>query len=233
VNVDQGERVASGVLGGTLVLLGLRRGTLAGAVAAIAGGGLLYRAATGHCSLYQAIGRNTAAGNEASEAGAPEDSAEVVRAITIHKSAEELERLWREPESLSRILGFFAAVSPAGDGRTHWKVQGPFGKAFEWETRDASDGTGKGLCWQSVEGAAIRTEGSLTFKPAPANRGTEATLHVRFDPPGGALGQSAAKLLGIVPRMIAEKALRRLKSLAETGEIPTTEHQPAARADTR
>ena len=33
--------------------------------------------------------------------------------------------------------------------------------------------------------------------------------------------------------MAADGALRRFKSLVETGEIPTTERQPAARADTR
>ena len=37
-----------------------------------------------------------------------------------------------------------------------------------------------------------------------------------------------------LPRiMAADGALRRFKSLVETGEIPTTERQPAARADTR
>ena len=40
------------------------------------------------------------------------------------------------------------------------------------------------------------------------------------------------RLLGVAPKLIAEKALRHFKSLVETGEIPTTAHQPAARADT-
>jgi hypothetical protein len=37
------------------------------------------------------------------------------------------------------------------------------------------------------------------------------------------------KTLSIIPRTIAEKSLRRFKSLAETGEIPTLAHNPAAR----
>ena len=61
-----------------------------------------------------------------------------------------------------------------------------------------------------------------------------ATLRFRFDPPGGARGTAAVKLLGTTPLdLAADGVLRRFKSLVETGEIPTTERQPAARADTR
>lgn len=48
--------MGSAVLGGTLILLGLSRRSLAGAAAALAGGGLLYRAATGFCPLYESLG---------------------------------------------------------------------------------------------------------------------------------------------------------------------------------
>jgi hypothetical protein len=38
-----------------------------------------------------------------------------------------------------------------------------------------------------------------------------------------------AKLLGPAPKLLLQKALRRFKSLAETGEIPTLQRNPAAR----
>ena len=61
-----------------------------------------------------------------------------------------------------------------------------------------------------------------------------ATLRLRFDPPGGVLGDAPVELLGHKPlNLAADGVLRRFKSLVETGEIPTTERQPAARADTR
>lgn len=43
------------------------------------------------------------------------------------------------------------------------------------------------------------------------------------------IGKQVAKPLGIVPRLFTEKILRRFKCLAETGEIPTLEHNPSAR----
>lgn len=43
------------------------------------------------------------------------------------------------------------------------------------------------------------------------------------------LGKTAAKVVGVVPDVLAEKALRRFKRLVETGEIPTFARHPAAR----
>ncbi len=154
-------------------------------------------------------------------------------AITIRKPAEELDRLWRDPQTLTRITSGFAEVTPAGDGRMKWKVHGPLGRDFEWDTRVVEDRPGSGQRWQSVEGASLVSEGEVHFRPAPGDRGTEVTLRVRFNPPGGALGRAAAKLLGFVPRLFAERALHYFRALAETGEIPTTDRQPAARADSR
>ncbi|HAV37521.1 MAG TPA: hypothetical protein DCX52_14405 [Massilia sp.] len=58
-----------------------------------------------------------------------------------------------------------------------------------------------------------------------------ATLRIRLHPPGGPLGDTLLKLLGATPLdMVADAALRRFKNLVETGEIPTTARQPAARA---
>jgi uncharacterized membrane protein len=93
---------------------------------------------------------------------------------------------------------------------------------------------GKSIGWRMLSNAAISNEGSVRFHPAPADRGTVATLHFRFDPPGGTVGDGMLKVPGTTPLdLIADRALRRFKSLVETGEIPTTGRQPAARADTR
>ena len=231
-NVGQVERMGSAVLGGTLVLLGLSRRSLVGAAAALAGGGLLYRAATGYCPLFESLGLNTAEGH-AAQGGAPAGAAEVVGVITIGKPAEELERLSRDPLTLSRVMSHFAEVSPAGDDRMHWIVRGPLGRTFAWDTRVVEDRPGELLRWESIEGADLPNEGEVRFRRAQAVAGPRSLLRVRFDPPGGAIGRAAANLLKSVPRSFAERSLHYLKSLAETGEIPTTDHQPAFRADTR
>ena len=58
-NVAADERVYSALAGGALTLLGLRRRSTFGAVLAVIGGSLIYRGATGHCSMYSALGTTT------------------------------------------------------------------------------------------------------------------------------------------------------------------------------
>lgn len=160
--------------------------------------------------------------------------AEVERSLTIGRTAEELYQRWRDPQTLTRILSEFATVHESGDGRFHWRVEGPLGQAREWDSETVDDRPGESVGWRSRPDAGIPNEGSVRFRPAPADRGTVATLHLRFDAPDGALGHAATKLLGDKPLgLAAETVLRRFKSLVESGEIPTTERQPAARADTR
>lgn len=157
---------------------------------------------------------------------------EVERSITIGKTADELRQYWRDPRTLPQIMTGFATVREAGGGRMHWKVQGPLGHAYEWDT-EAVDGADGGIGWRSLADGAIANEGRLRFEPAPAGRGTVVTLRLRFDPPAGALGEWLLEHLGSTPLHLAvDGALRRFKNLVETGEIPTTARQPAARSDT-
>jgi uncharacterized membrane protein len=60
VNVGPNERAASTVGGAVLAGLGMGRGGLLGLLLAAAGGALVYRGMTGHCSAYAAAGVNTA-----------------------------------------------------------------------------------------------------------------------------------------------------------------------------
>lgn len=163
--------------------------------------------------------------------GAVSSEPEVVRSITIGRSADELRQRWRDPETVTRVMAGFANVTASDAGRMRWQIDAPLGHSYAWET-ETVDGVPVGsIGWHSMDGADLPNEGSLRFCPAPGDRGTVATLHFRFDPPGGALGV-AAKLLGRKPLgLAADGVLRRFKSLVETGEIPTLERQPAARAD--
>jgi uncharacterized membrane protein len=159
---------------------------------------------------------------------------EVERSITIGATADQLYQRWRDPQTVPKIMAGFATAQPSGDGRMHWRIAGPLGRDYEWDSQTVDDRAGEGIGWRSIDGASLPNEGSVRFRAAPANRGTVATLRFRFDPPGGGLGEAAVALFGSKPLgLAADAVLRRFKSLVETGEIPTTERQPAARADTR
>lgn len=162
-------------------------------------------------------------------ATAGEHGVNVESFITINRSPVELYRLWREPRTLPQVMGYFAEINTIGENSARWSVRAPLGQSIEWDARIVEDRPDEFVRWESVEGASVPNEGSVQFRPAPGDRGTEVRLSFRFDPPGGVLGSAAASLLSVVPDALAAKALRRFKALAETGEIPTTENQPAAR----
>ena len=65
-NVGDAERLVSVAGGAALAVAGLRRGTLGGALLALAGAALVHRGATGHCMVYGALGMDTAGGSAAS-----------------------------------------------------------------------------------------------------------------------------------------------------------------------
>lgn len=77
LNVGDLERWLSVVGGGALAALGLARGSLGGLALGLVGGAIMYRGLTGHCSVYSALGVNTAQASrgsstgEAAEPGAP------------------------------------------------------------------------------------------------------------------------------------------------------------------
>ena len=148
--------------------------------------------------------------------------------VTIGRPVEELRALWLQPITQSRIWTHFADVTALDDRTAEWIAQGPAGGEYRWRTK-VDDSLPHVLRWTTLEGADVANAGTLTFQPAPGDRGTELHLDVRFDPPGGPIGQAVSKLFHIVPREIVLKALYKFRALALTGEIPSTGPQPAAR----
>ncbi|AMV23986.1 hypothetical protein VT84_06295 [Gemmata sp. SH-PL17] len=60
VNVGPGEQAASTIGGAVIAGLGVSQGGWAGLALAALGGAPAYRGATGHCSVYSALGVNAA-----------------------------------------------------------------------------------------------------------------------------------------------------------------------------
>lgn len=151
------------------------------------------------------------------------------RWITIGKPADQLYALWRDPATLPRIMAHFAEITVIDDTDADWVIKGPLKKSYRWRSRIVDQQQGVVIAWESLEGADVPNEGLLQFRPAPGEWGTELTLTLRFNPPGGALGKKVTALLDLFPKEQLSKALHRFKSLAETGEIPSLDGQPAGR----
>jgi uncharacterized membrane protein len=219
-NIDNVERWVSGISGAALALYGVRRRGVDGVAFAALGAALLYRSVTGRSRLYQALDVRlvrTTGGRQRME---------VVKAMTINRSSDELYRFWRSFENLPTVMRHLESVIVQDDKRSHWVVKGPGGKRLEWDAEIVNDKPGQLIAWRSCEGADVDHWGVVRFVPAPGGRGTQVTVELEYEPIGGALGATVAKLFGEEPGQEIGEDLRRFKQLMETGEVPTTEGQP-------
>ncbi len=81
--------------------------------------------------------------------------------------------------------------------------------------------------WADADGRAAVLDGipvsdvSFEFGESVGDWGTVVTVTLRLE----------AAVPGIAAQALAGKVVRRLKALVETGEVPTTAHNPSARPD--
>ncbi|HEX8523285.1 MAG TPA: SRPBCC family protein [Tepidisphaeraceae bacterium] len=232
VNVGSTERMITGAVGGILALTALRR-SLPGLLVAGVGGMLVYRAVSGHCSAYEAMGIDTAHGN-AEDGAAPEEyfnrGIHVVQSYTVNRSPEECYNFWRKFENLPRIMRHLESVTRVSEIRSHWVAVGPGGYRVEWDAEIINDEPNELIAWRSLGGADVDNAGSVRFVPAPGNRGTEVRVNIDYIPPAGVVGWAVAKLFGREPKQQIKEDLRHFKQIMETGEVATTEGQSSGTA---
>ena len=229
------ERVVSTVAGGSLVAYGIKRKDWLGALLGLVGGGLALRGATGYCPAFDALDIDT---NEKSllEQGKTkakdwfQQKTEVVKSVTINKSAEELYNFWRNFENLPKFMNHLESVKVLDDKKSEWTAKAPLGYEAHWGAMITEDKKNEKIAWRSVENSEIPNSGKVEFLPT-VDRGTVVKVTVRYEPPAGKLGALAAYFLTEEPDTQIAEDLRRFKSLMETGLIMHVEGQPSGREE--
>ncbi len=212
MNLPDGERVLSGVIGVGLTAAGLARGGLARWALLLAGGALLRRSLTGRCPLYQHLELD----RRHERSGIPGNRGKRVEAaVKIQCPAETLYAFWRTLEQIPRVMRHVTSVEQRGGGRSHWKVAGPAGQTVEWDAEIINEEEGRFIAWQSLPGATVSNAGSVWFEPANGGA-TRVKVAFEFDPRAGALGVAVAELFGNVPEADLREDLQRFKEFAET-----------------
>ena len=206
--MEQPNLVALG--GGALAVWGFSRRSVPGAVIAAIGGGV---------ALAAINGRRTAA--------AP---VEVRRTVTIAADPATVYDFWRRLENLPRLVDQLEGVTALDDRRSRWRARGPLGLPLEWEAEIVDDHPPDRIAWRANDGE-LAHEGSVRLASAPSGRGTEITVTLRYVAPAARAGTAVATLFGDAPAQVVREALRRVKSMIEAGEVPTTDGQPSARVE--
>ncbi|HWE37506.1 MAG TPA: SRPBCC family protein [Isosphaeraceae bacterium] len=227
-NVGTAERVATGALGAALALGGLRRGTPGGWLAASLGGALAVRAATGYCPVYGAMGV-APAGKARADRATTFRGVKVRSTFTINRPAQECYDFWRNFENLPRFMTHLKSVTVLDGRRSHWEAEGPLNQLVGWDAEILEDKPGELISWKTIGLADVHNAGSVRFRPASGNRGTEVVAEVSYEPPAGSVGVALAKLTGADPKHLIREDLRRFKQLVEAGEVATITGQSHCR----
>ena len=147
----------------------------------------------------------------------------VSRSVTVRRPRDEVYQFWRRLENLPRFMQHVRTVTVTGDRRSHWIVNAPAGQTVEWDAEILDDRPGDRLSWRSLEGSDVQHEGVVVFRDAPADRGTEIEVDLRYDAPAGGAGAAIAKLFGEEPSQQIRDDLRRFKQVMELGEVVLSE----------
>lgn len=224
VNVGEGERLASVVAGAGMLLAAALRPSRTSVLALLGGGYLVYRGLTGHCIVYEMMDID-----RAGKMGGK--GIRVERSLTVNLPREVVYRFWRDFENLPRFMKHLENVEVTGDRTSHWIAKAPFGQSVEWDSEIYSEKENEYISWHSLPGSQIENSGTVRFRNAPDEQGTEVHVILRYDPPVGTASAAVARMLGEEPSQQVREDLLRFKEVLETGETATVFGQSSGRVE--
>ena len=157
--------------------------------------------------------------NGAASAAPQEQGVRLKVAITVRCSVNQAYQFWNDFQNLPRFMNHIGSVRGTTPSRLHWTAKGPAGLEFEWDAEIVDNRPNERIAWHSLPGGDVESDGSVEFRPAPGERGTEVVMELRYDPPGGRLVERLAKLFGKALEVQIERDLRAFKQIMEVGEV--------------
>lgn len=215
-NVSTLERAVSAGLGGFVLARYGGRSVFGTVLAA----GLLHRAATGHCAVYQTLGVDTA---DPSTPLLERSSVPLSKSIMVDAPPETLYPFFTE--ELSRLASLspeVISVESLDADRSRWTVRTPVGR-HTFESKIVERVENRSLRWE-CEDERFPHQGEVTLTPGP--RGTVVRVAMTYHTPGGALAAQLSRVTGHEPHEALERTLCNLRSLLEAGEIPRSNTHP-------
>jgi uncharacterized membrane protein len=155
----------------------------------------------------------------------------VTAALIIDSDREELYRHWRDLTNLPKFMKHLVRIDVKDARRSHWVARGPVGSTIEWDAEVTEERPNELIAWRSIEGSELNHAGSVRFEQAPGDRGTVVTVNMHYQPLLGTIGAGVVAWFGEDPNQTIKMDLRRFKQMMETGEVVTTEGQPAGREE--
>lgn len=233
MNVGARERVASGFGGMVLLTIAGRRPGWTQLPLAAMGAGLVLRGLSGRCALYHQLGISSCDGghHQVSAGGSLlSGQVKVQQTVTINAPPDKVYQFWRDFSNFAKFSENVVSVTEEGEGISRWVARGLSGARLSWLSQITEDVPNTRINWKTLDDSDFRHEGSVTFHPAPAGRGTELRVVMRYQVVAGKVGQTLAMATGDEPGQQLRGDLMRCKQLIEAGELPTAARVPALKA---
>lgn len=225
--LDDIQRWVVGAGGAAVLFYGLRQEGVGRWPLALLGGALLYQGISGQ-NLFDHVPGVERMPVMQQLTSAPTDL-RIRKTLTINRPAAELYSYWRNLENLPTFMQHVQSVKEVDGKRSHWVVRVIPNMELEWDAEITVDRPDEMIGWETVPEAMLQNRGYVKF--IPTERGTEVSVSIEYDPPGAALGRFAGGSLKFIAEQQIKEEVRNFKRLMETGELPTTEGQPAARRE--
>jgi uncharacterized membrane protein len=141
--------------------------------------------------------------------------AQVEKSIEVMKPVDQVYAQWTQFEEFPRFMENVEEVRQLDDTRLHWKAK-IAGSEREWDAEIVEQRPNELIAWRSLSGD--RNDGVVTFQGVDGR--TRVTLTVDYEPPAGAVGAVADKLVQATPGRI-ENDLKRFKEFIEAQPTAT------------
>ena len=171
-NIGDAQRMLSAIAGMIFLASGLSRRNWSSITLVTIGGGLLYRATSGYCPAFGAMGIDMSHRNQSgrsSDTGRlgrrkihTDRAMKIQRSIEINRPANGLYRFWRSLDNLPRIMNHLDSVQVINDRLSHWVVKAMPGiPQLEWDAEIINDVKNQRIGWRSLKGADVDNAGSV------------------------------------------------------------------------
>ncbi|HYE18311.1 MAG TPA: SRPBCC family protein [Tepidisphaeraceae bacterium] len=200
-------RFVVGTAGATLMTYTAVQRTLPAALLGTVGAALMVRAAT-NLPAKRLVG-----------VGAGRHAVDIKKTVNIDAPVALVFGFWSNYDNFPLFMSNVRKVTSRPDGTSRWEVAGPAGTTVTWDAVLTDFEPHRMIGWRSVEGSTVASSGFVNFAENDAG-GTRVDVHMRYNPPAGAIGHALASLLGANPRAKIDDDLNRMKVLIETGHFP-------------
>lgn len=142
---------------------------------------------------------------------------DVTKTVTVRAPIERVFGLWRHVENFPRFMQHVqeVVIDHSNTNRSRWKVDGPAGRAIEFDSTIVRVQHLREIAWRTEPGQSIEHAGLVRFEPVLD--GTRVTIRLSYRPPGGMIGHAIAQVLGWDPKVRMDEDMVRMKTLLEQG----------------